>query len=669
MKSPKELGPDIPSLLSLQPSVVTTSDAGNGIGYSGIRVRGNDATRLNVTLNGVPVNDAESHQVYWVDLPDLASSVDNIQFQRGLGNSTNGAGAFGSSLNIQTTKFSMQPYGQISSSYGSFNSFKNTVRFGSGIIHQHFSFDGRLSAIQSDGYIDRASSDLKSLYLSGGYYDSKQSLRALIISGKEKTYQAWYGLPKEVLDTNLTFNYAGMYTDNSGNTRYYDNQTDNYQQDYYQLLYSRSFSPSITGNLTLHYTHGKGYYEEFQNKDDLSSYSLENVMIGDSAITNANLIRRKWIDNDFYGATWSVNYQHSKTAINFGGSVNHYRGIHFNELIAGEVLPVDIFPYEYHRDVADKNDADVFIRAGYDITNKLNVTADIQERMVKYSFTGLNVDFSESLQNVSLNFFNPKLTLTYKINPLQRAYLYVGQGHKEPVRDDYLVATSANRPQAESMTDIEAGYEFTSENFSAGINLYDMIYDSQLILTGKINDVGEYIRESVKDSYRRGAEIQLAYKFCRAADIKVNFTMSENKIKNYTEYVDYYAQLAFNYTNTDISFSPSIISGSEINFHPVKNLDIQLNGKYVGKQYLDNTSSDLRKLDPYFLAGVSSNWKIAIKGGVTLSLTLQVNNLFDKKYISNGYTYNDYSGGQRNDYNYYFPQAGRNWMVGVVIGF
>ncbi len=667
----KNLGQDIPYLINNQPSIVVTSDAGNGIGYSGIRLRGNDATRLNVTINGIPVNDAESHQVYWVDLPDLASSIDNIQLQRGLGSSTNGSGAFGGSLNIQTKHFSPTPYGEINSSAGSFNSLKNTVSFGTGLFHNLFSIDGRLSAISSDGYIDRASSDLKSLYLSAGMYQTKQSIRFIMISGKEKTYQAWNGIPQEILDTNRTFNLSGQYFDQNGKEYFYNNQTDNYQQDYYQLLYSRVLTSNVNANIALHYTHGKGYYEEFKNEATPGSYNLEPIIIGDSTISAFNLIRRKWLDNDFYGFTFSFNYENKKWAVNIGGAANRYNGLHYHEIIAAEILPATTFPYEYFRDTANKNDANIFLRANYSVTERIDITVDLQERIVSYSFDGLNPDFTEGRQKISLNFFNPKISVNYRPNSLQRIYGYAGMGHKEPVRDDYLAATSAHRPEVESMNDFEAGYEFRNEKLSLSVNLYHMDYASQLVLTGKINDVGEYIRESVKNSSRSGIETQVGYTLSKKIDAKVNFTFSKNRIENYVEYVDKddWTQVANTYKNTEIAFSPSLISGGELSYHISKNLIFQFNEKYVGKQYLDNTSASTRQLEAYFLGGLTGKWTIPVKGLQRLEVTMMINNIFDQKYIPSGYTFSYYEGSTRSDYNYYFPQAGRNWMAGIKVVF
>lgn len=662
-------GQDLPILLSSLPSVVVTSDAGNGVGYTGIRVRGNDPTRVNVTINGVPVNDAESHQVYWVDLPDIASSTDNIQFQRGLGSSTNGAGAFGASINLQTTKISQLPYGNVSTSFGSFRTNKNTVAFGTGILNNHFTIDGRLSMINSDGYIDRASSNLRSLNLSGGYYNDKEFIRAVIISGKEKTYQSWYGISKEVMDTNRTYNPAGEYVDTYGNVRYYDNQTDNYQQDYYQMFYSRTINKKLTGNIALHYTKGKGYYEEFQPLDNIGDYGLAGISIGDTTIDQTPIVRRKWLSNDFYGTTFSLDYESGALNLKFGGGANNYVGRHYNEIISAGIFPGTTFPFRYYDDEAKKTDINIFIKATYALNSKISLTGDLQERSVDYNFTKLSTDNSGQAK---LNFFNPKVGFNYRVSSNQQIHFYAGMGHKEPVRDDYLVSTPTTRPNSEEMIDYELGYNYSSKKVGISINGYFMDYQNQLILTGKINEVGEYIRENVKNSSRKGIEAEIKYQFSKSISLNGNLTLSENKIKSYTEYVDDYdggEQHINTYTNSTISFSPSVISAAEINFTPVKNFRFSINSKYVGKQYLDNTTNENSVLDSYFLLNAGSNFLIPIKGIRSLEIKLQVNNLLNEKYSANGYSYSGYSSGNRDSYNFYFPQAGINWMGGIVIGF
>ena len=663
------MGQDLPVLLSNLPSVVVTSDAGNGVGYTGIRVRGNDPTRVNVTINGIPVNEAESHQVYWVDLPDIASSTDNIQFQRGLGTSTNGAGAFGASINLQTTKISQSSYGAISSSFGSFNTNKNTVSFGTGVMNKHFTIDGRLSMINSDGYIDRATSSLRSFSLSGGYYNEKEFIRAVIISGKEKTYQAWYGISEEQVKLDRTYNPAGEYTDANGNLRYYENQTDNYQQDYYQLFYSRTLSNRLTANLALHYTKGDGYYEEFKPLADLGDYGSGNIVIGDSTIAQTDLIRRKWLSTDYYGATWSFDYKLNSLELKLGGGIYNYEGRHFNEIISAGIFPASTFPFTYYDDNSTKSDVNVFMKATYSMNDKLTLIGDLQERIVKYNFSKLIPDANN---NTDLNFFNPKAGITYKLSGKNQVYFFAGLGHKEPVRDDYLTSTPSTRPDAESMIDYEAGYKYTGNKTSAVINGYFMDYQNQLILTGNINDVGEYIRENVKDSYRAGIEIELGYVISKKIILNANLTLSENKIKAYHEFVYDYDTDALRmntYDNTTIGFSPSVISGAELTYIPVKSLRLNANTKFIGKQYLDNTGNEDRSLNSYFLMNLGGSFSPVIKGLKSLEFKIQVNNILNEMYSSNGYTFSDYSSNQRTDYNYYYPQAGLNWMAGMVLRF
>jgi iron complex outermembrane receptor protein len=664
-------GQDIPFLLNLTPSVVSTSDAGTGIGYTGLRIRGSDATRLNVTINGIPVNDAESHQVYWVDLPDLASSVQDIHVQRGIGNSTNGAGAFGGSINIQTGKLRQDAFGEISSSAGSFNTFKNTISLGSGIISDVFAIDGRLSKIVSDGYIDRANSDLQSYYLSGGYYGKKNSIRAVVFSGKEKTYQAWYGVPEDSLKTNRTYNPAGEYYTPEGNVEYYENQTDNYKQDNYQLLYSQVLNKSLTGNFALHYTKGEGYYEEYKADDSFQDYGLPPVDIGDSTITNADIIRQRWLSNDFYGFTFSLEYENKDLNIKAGGAGNAYKGDHYGEIIAAEIMNIQDYPYRYYFDASEKNELNLFVKTTYRFDKVITAWIDLQNRMLNYTFEGLNENYSTAQQEENLNFFNPKAGLNFDLRNNLAFYFFAGIGQKEPVRDDYVNSIPSKRPEPEYMTDFETGGSYNSRSFSVTANLFYMNYRDQLILNGKINDVGEYVRENVKDSYRAGIEMEAAYIFSNTINIKAGVSLSKNRIKSYNEYVDDYdggPQLINTYSNTVISFSPEVTSTMLLHVNPIKNFSFDLTGKYTGKQYLDNTKNENRKLDPYFTSDLRLNYNILLKKIRVFELSFSVLNLPDTKYSSNGYSYSGYSGGLRYDYNYYFPQAGRYWMAGVRIG-
>jgi len=657
------LGQDLPVLLQLQPSVTTTSDAGNGVGYTGIRIRGSDATRVNVTINGIPVNDAESHQVYWVDLPDIAASADNIQLQRGVGTSTNGPGAFGCSLNMQTSTLQSQPFAEINSSYGSFNTQRNAVKFGTGLLHQRFAMDGRVSLINSDGYMDRASSNLQSIYLSGGYYGKKQSLRAVIMSGKEKTYQSWYGVPEDSLATNRTFNMAGLYYDRNGQPQYYNNQTDNYRQNYFQLLYSAELGNDWLLNTALFYTKGKGYYEEYIQETIIDGGGLDPDSITDSIYIQPSYIRQRWLDNDFRGITWSIARQFEKVDFTAGGTASTYDGKHYGEVIWQNYNITPYEPYRYYNDVAEKNDYNLYTKATWNVNTQWFLTGDLQLRHVDYSFTGKDADGNPLPAVVPLTFFNPKAGITYLPSTWHRFYLSASVGQKEPVRDDYRASTANSRPLPEKLIDYEAGYRYNGHKITGGINLYFMDYARQLVLNGSINDVGEYVRESINDSYRAGAEADITWAPSSKWQLQGNLTLSRNRIKNYTDYVYDYESgntIMVTYDNTAIAFSPAIISAAVITWQPISSLSFSLSNKYVSEQYLDNTQNADRKIDAYFFHDLRAEWSPKINVLKALTFRGAIYNLTNRLYSTNGYTYGT---------NYFYPQAGINFMGGVTVKF
>ena len=656
------LGQDIPQLLNFTPSVVTTSDAGAGVGYTGIRIRGSDATRVNVTLNGIPYNDAESQGTFFVDMPDFASSVSSIQIQRGIGTSTNGAGAFGASLNIQTNSLQEKPYAEVNLSGGSFGTRKVNVLAGTGLLNKHWVLDARLSKIHSDGFIDRAFSDLKSFYVSGGYYGKDSFVRLNVFSGQEQTYQAWNGIPEAILKTNRRYN---AFT--------YDNQTDNYQQDNYQLISSFGLNKFWRLNASLFYTKGKGYYEEFKPNDAFSKYNLPSVVIGDSTIRRTDIIRRKWLDNDFYGTVFSFDYNSfGKLTANIGGGWNQYRGGHYGEIIWARVAGNTNIRERYYNDDATKTDVNLYAKVFYQASSKLNGYLDVQVRTVGYSFLG----FSSQLQNVqqvaTLTFFNPKAGLTYTISDRSTAYASVGVGHREPNRDDYTQSTPESRPKAEQLIDYEAGYKIQMQKMTFTANAYYMSYRNQLVLSGQLNDVGSYNRVNVPVSYRAGLELEAGAILTKKLRWNVNATVSRNKVENFTEYVDNYDtgnQESRQYSQTDIAFSPNVIAGSQLLFAPVKPLELGLLSKYVGKQYLDNTSSENRKLNSYFTNDIRVIYTVKPKFAQEIAFTLLFNNVLNELYESNGATYPYISeGGLVND-NYYYPQAGRNFLAGVRMRF
>ncbi|MBC7746175.1 MAG: TonB-dependent receptor [Flavobacterium sp.] len=655
------LGQDLPFLLNRTPSTVVTSDAGAGVGYTGIRIRGSDPTRINVTLNGIPYNDSESQGTYLVDLPDLASSVDNIQIQRGVGTSTNGAGAFGASINIQTTTRRDSAYAELNNTLGSFNTIKNTVNLGTGTINNKFSFDGRLSRIKSDGYIDRASSGLRSYFLSGAYYGKNSLLRANVFSGTEKTYQAWNGVPQNLLQSNRTFN---------GFT--YDDQTDNYTQDHYQLLYSHSFSNQLAVNGALHYTYGRGYYEEYKDDQSLSKYGIQPVIIGAEIISNSNLIRRRWLNNNFYGATYSLIYTPS-TILNFtlGGAYNEYEGNHFGEVIWAQYASTSTVRQRYYNGTGFKTDFNIFGKASYQL-GKANLFADLQYRRLDYKIRG--TDKNRANLNVidQLDFFNPKFGLSYQLNRGNNLYASFAVANKEPNRDDYVNATVLTPAKAENLKNIEAGYRMGSQNFSAGINGFAMFYRDQLVLTGKVNDVGEYIRQNVPDSYRLGMELDGKWQISSQWAWGTTAALSRNKIKNFSEFVDDYdngTQIRKDYIGTDIAFSPAFIGSSELSFKPHPSAEIAFLSKYVSKQYLDNTSNDNRSINSFFVNDLRLSYNMGFKRIKNIGLTLLANNIFGELYETNGYTFSYVYEAIPTTENFYYPQAKQNFLLGVSFKF
>ncbi|MBD2754822.1 TonB-dependent receptor [Spirosoma validum] len=655
------LGQDIPQLLNFTPSIVTTSDAGAGVGYTGIRIRGSDATRVNVTLNGIPYNDAESQGTFFVNMPDFASSVSTVQIQRGVGTSTNGAGAFGASVNIQTNKLEEKPYAEANLSAGSFGTRKVNVLVGTGLLNNHFVLDARLSKIYSDGYVDRAFSDLRSFYVSGGYYTKKSFFRLNVFSGQEQTYQSWGGVPENLLKTNRTYN---VYT--------YDNETDNYQQDNYQLITSHELSRNWRLNVSAFYTKGRGYYEQYRPNDRLSRYGLPNVVIGDSTISRTDIIRRRWLDNNFYGSVFSLDYtSFGKLTANIGGGWNQYEGEHYGEIIWARIAGNTNIRDRYYNDKATKRDANFYAKAFYQFTPKLNAFVDAQIRRIDYSFLGFNSQLQNVQQDVQLTFFNPKAGITYTINDRSTAYASVGVGQREPNRDDYTQSSPDSRPKSEKLVDYEAGYKVQTEKMAVTVNAYYMNYRNQLVLSGQLNDVGAANRVNVPTSYRAGLELELGIRLAKQLRWNANATFSQNKVKNFTEYLDNgdNPQETRQYSQTDISFSPNVIAGSQLLLTPIKGLELGLLSKYVGKQYLDNTSNEDRKLNSYFTNDIRLIYSVKPKFAQEIAFTLLLNNVLNELYESNGYTYAYVLDGQVRADNGYYPQAGRNFLAGIRIRF
>ncbi|NDP27439.1 MAG: TonB-dependent receptor [Flavobacterium sp.] len=639
----RNLGQDIPVLMNYLPSVVTTSDAGNGVGYTGIRVRGSDATRVNVTINGIPYNDSESSGTYFVDMPDFASSLESLQLQRGVGTSTNGAGAFGASLNMLTDNYSNASNGEISSSYGSFNTQKNTVKFSTGLMNDHFEIAGRMSTLKSDGYVDRASSNMKSYFLQGTYVGNTTLIKGIAFGGTEKTYQSWNGIDPATMETDRTFNSAGMFTDEFGQNRFYDNETDNYQQDNYQLHWNEKISGSWSTNLAFHYTKGKGYYENYKEEADFADYGMLPV----AGQTSTDLIRQKWLENDFYGTTFSANYKVEKLDVILGGGWNRYEGDHFGKVIWARYASQSELGDRYYEDAATKTDGNVFAKANYQITDKLNLFGDLQLRNVHYKADS----WETGVVNDNFNFFNPKAGLNYDINGKSKLYFSYAKANREPNRTDYESGT----PKPEKLNDYELGWRFEAEKVKINSNIYYMAYKDQLILTGKLDDVGNPIRSNSEKSYRLGLEVDATIAVSEKFIIRPNFTLSTNKNKDLAVEEE-------NYGTTTIAYSPSVIAGNIFIYKPIESLQISLLLKFVGEQYMNNIESSEAKLASYFVNDINVGYEIKPKSVFkSVIITGLVNNVFDKKYVSNGYMWDVYP--------YYYPQAGINFLVGMTLKF
>lgn len=662
---PRNLGQDIPVLMNFLPAVVTTSDAGAGVGYTGIRVRGSDATRVNVTINGIPYNDSESHGTFWVNLPDFASSTESLQLQRGVGTSTNGAGAFGASLNILTDATSQEAYGHISSSYGSFNTMRNNIKFSTGLLNEHIEISGRLSRITSDGYIDRASSKLDSYFLQGSYVDDNTLIKALLFGGHEVTYQSWFGIDAETLATNRTFNPAGIYTDENGDTQFYDKEEDNYKQDHFQLLWNEAISPLWSTNIAFHYTKGRGYFEQFREDDDFATYGFSPIVVNGEEVNTTDLIRRRWLDNDFYGTVFSANYKKDRTNLIIGGGWNSYSGDHFGEVIWARFAGNSMIRDRYYDDDSKKTDFNMFGKINYEISQNWKLFGDLQFRNVRYKANGDDTGVVDD----TFNFFNPKVGVTYDLNNANNLYLSFAVANREPNRNDY----ENGNPKPEKLNDFELGWRYVSPSVQLSTNLYYMRYKDQLVLTGELNDVGAPLRANVGDSYRLGLEVDASMSIGKRFKLQPNIALSTNKNIDFLFQRDGELQ---NLGNTNIAFSPDIVVGNILTYMPNEKFQMSLLTKYVGKQFMGNIDSEGSVLEDYSQTDFNIQYTFNINSFIkSIVLTGLINNIFDAKFVSNGYffTYDD-------DFSNpgtittiegagYYPQAGINFLLGATFNF
>ncbi|MBR5892414.1 MAG: TonB-dependent receptor [Bacteroidaceae bacterium] len=678
-------GVDLPYIVSMTPGAITTSDAGTGIGYTTLRVRGTDGTRINVTANGIPVNDAESHTVFWVNLPDFASSVKDIQIQRGVGTSTNGAGSFGASMNLRTGSMSLQPYTELSASAGSFGTHKETLKMGTGLIGEHWTFDARLSNIASDGYIERASSSLKSYYLQAAYYADNTAVRFITFAGDEETYHAWnYASKEEMQLYGRRYNSCGyMYTDDNGKERYYNDQTDNYQQRNYQLLIDHHLSNRVSMNIGLHYTKGDGYYQEYKTGRKLVEYALTPFIYDGETMKKSDLVRRKAMDNHFGGAVFSLNYKDNRLNATAGGALNRYTGDHF-----GNVLWVKNYignldaTHEYYRNQGTKNDGNIYLKADYSIASSLNAYIDLQYRHIGYTIEGYNDKWNDAtgtLQQLDIDetfdFFNPKAGLSWQINKHNRLFGSVSIAHKEPTRNNYTDGKLHSQPKAEKLTDYELGYTFGSNRIHAGVNLYYMHYKDQLALTGELNEIGEPLADNIPDSYRAGIELMASVELPLGFNWEANATLSRNRIKDFTEVLyddDTYEKWEIKHGETRIAFSPDIIANNILSYSN-KGLSLSMHTQYVSKQYMSNAQQSDHLLDAYLVSNLYASYTFNLRGTKSITVGANIYNLFNEEYENNGYAGSGYYtvNGEKTRYNYagYAAQAGTNFLGHVTINF
>ena len=648
--SKRNLGQDIPILLNFLPNVVTTSDAGAGIGYTGIRIRGINSQSTNVTINGIPYNDAESLGTFWVDLPDFSSSVENLQVQRGIGTSVNGSSAFGASINILTDKIAEKSFFESSNTVGSFNTIKNNFKFSTGLLNNAFEFSGRLSKIDSDGYIDRASSNLKSYFLQFSYKKNKTLLKFLNFGGHEITYQAWNGIDLLTLENNRTYNPSGLYFDLDGNEKFHENEVDNYKQDHFQFHWTQSISNNLTSSLALNLTNGRGFYEQYNENG------------------NEDYITRKWLDNQFFVFNYNLNYTTTNNNLTFGSTYSEYDGDHFGETIwaqnSGDIQFTDLF----YNGNGLKKDFSNFIKTVYQLSDGLSIYADFQLRKIDYVTTGSTSNVDELAVDKSYSFFNPKAGFNYNFNNENKAYFSVSRAYREPTRSDFENNLDI---QPEELIDYELGWQFNNKNLIFSTNFYFMNYKNQLVLTGALDDVGTPVRENSGKSYRKGVEFESAYSLNKKFVFSGNLSLSKNKN---IDYISNFDGQVINLGDTDISFSPELISSLSVSYTPKQNLNINLLYKYVGEQFLSNTESSVSKLDSYMTTDINIIYKFeSPKYFSEVIITAMINNIFNKKYVANGYyyTYDDtwsVPGAVTTiEGTGYYPQAIRNFLFGVVL--
>lgn len=685
-------GEDLPRLLRFTPSLITTSDAGNGVGYTGLRIRGSDASRINVTINGIPLNDSESQGVFWVNTPDLASSADLIQIQRGVGTSTNGAGAFGGTVKVNTLGLDSDANAEVINAYGSFNTWKHTVKASTGKINNRWAFETRLSQITSDGFIDRASSDLKSYYVAGGFDNGRTSVKGVVFGGRERTYQSWWGTPESRLENDV----AGMEAHaannflteaqtanllNAGRTYNfyeYENQVDNYNQDHYQVHIGQSLGNRLNLKLAGHYTWGRGFFEEFQQDQAFSAYGLPPLVVdGQPLDVSTDVVRRLWLDNDFYGGIGSLTYRAERIRVTLGGGWNRYDGDHFGELTWMEFANGTSKDDIWYLSNGVKTDLNIYAKALVNITEKLSGYVDVQQRNVDYETAGTDANLRNIAVTDDHTFFNPKAGLTWDFTRKDKVYASYAVANREPIRADYVDNATDAFPRPENLQDIEFGYQRSTAKYYFGVNGYYMLYQDQLVPTGAINEVGTPLRQNVDESFRRGVELELSWNIMRRLNLWATATYSQNQITEFVEQVPDYTndEVAFQtiiHRNADIAFSPEITAAGILNFLAVRterhDIEVAWQTKYVGDQFLDNTSNAERSIDAFLVNDLRLTYRLKETLFRELNINFLANNVLDQFYSSNGYTYS-YIFGSTVTENFFYPQAGRNYSVSLALKF
>ena len=684
-------GFDIPSVLALTPSMIATNETGIGIGATSVRLRGTDATRLNVTINGVSMNNPDSHSMYWYDTPDLISSVGTMQIQRGAGISTNGTGAFGGAVNMSTAPLETEFGGDVSLSNGSNNTNKQAVQVSSGLMGGHWAVDARLTHIGSDGYIDRGATDLKSYMFQGAYYNGNTMLKLVSFGGKAKTYLTYNGVTKEDMKRyGRRYHDSGQYVTSDGpfvladgtHVDYYDDQTDNYLQINNQLVLSHRFNEKWTLNATGFYTYGYGFYKQYKDARTLSEYL--NIPTDVAAGKEADLVREKIMRNHLGGLNASAAYSVRKLDLAFGGSYSYYSCPHWGVLDWVDGLEGSQIGGRWYDNDVDKHDANLFARANWSVAKGLRLFADLQYRYVSYQAWGVNDNYvSEEvgMQPIDVDkqyhFFNPRAGVSYTLAERNNFYLSFAVAQKEPTRSDftdrYMFAEANTYPSSEKLYDWELGYQYTAPRLSLGVNLYYMKYKDQLVPTGMVNDGSDALNTNVPDSYRRGVELSASWRATGWFTVGANATFSQTRIESYVDALKDSPTYGKELGDMTIAYSPDVIANAFLNFHH-RGFEAVFHTQHVGKQYFTNNENDALSLDAYCVTNLNLAYTFRTRSARSVRLGLLINNLFNAEYESNGYGYSymdTWSGPApvRIDEAYYFPQAPLNVLANVTVKF